>query len=213
MRNYPYSVSALTSSGTQVSQNLVIGSSKIRRVLGKNTLISGRVHIFLFTSYCSLSPHTYLSSNLTPNPNSKKISSSHQISRPEMGSQNTSSPPSLQFSGGLSSARRTGFWNLTLSFSSVGVAFIGKTLVSRLQLSRSLSWPRDVSAMGQTGFKGSFVWSRVFFLFGKKTVIGVLYASQMVRSSVRARVSFHHLDICSGYMGDVLLLMLSWFEG
>ena len=27
------------------------------------------------------------------------------------------------------------------------------------------------------------------------TVIGVLYASQMVRSSVRARVSFHHLDM------------------
>ena len=35
----------------------------------------------------------------------------------------------------------------------------------------------------------------IFVVQGLLTVIGVLYASQMVRSSVRARVSFHHLDM------------------
>lgn len=51
--------------------------------------------------------------------------------------------------------------------------------------------------MGQTGLKGNLVRSRVFL-----TVIGVLYASQMVRPSVRARVSFHLLDIALVTYGE-----------
>lgn len=100
------------------------------RVSGKNTLISGRAYIF---------HHSVATCPLFIQPAPLQLPENlilHQISCPEMGSQNTSSSPSLQFSGGLSS-NEDGLRNLTLSFSSVGLPLLGKPSFAIIALKMS----------------------------------------------------------------------------